>query len=110
MDSKELMYSGGNNDECYTPDYGVTPILKYIPKDAKVWCPFDTEKSEFVKQISQTHSVEYSHIDECFIDYCIYCEKHKKIARKDFCLEKIRSGNICKDCLSLLVKQTGSSQ
>ena len=64
MDSKELMYSSGNNDECYTPDYGVTPILKYIPKDAKVWCPFDTEKSEFVKQISQTHSVEYSHIDE----------------------------------------------
>ena len=64
MDSKELMYSGGNNDECYTPDYGVTPILKYIPKDAKVWCPFDKEDSEFVKQISQTHSVEYSHIDE----------------------------------------------
>ena len=42
IDSGKLMYSGGNNDECYTPDYGVTPILKYIPKDAKVWCPFDT--------------------------------------------------------------------
>ena len=49
-------------------------------------------------------------IDECYIDYCIYCEKHKHIARKDFCYGKIRSGNICKDCLSLLVKQTGSSQ
>ena len=64
MDSKELMYSSGNNDECYTPDYAVTPILKYIPTDAKVWCPFDKAESEFVKQISQTHSVEYSHIDE----------------------------------------------
>lgn len=64
LDSKELMYSGGNNDECYTPDYGVTPILKYIPQDAKVWCPFDKAESEFVKQISQTHSVEYSHIDD----------------------------------------------
>ena len=64
IDSGKLMYSGGNNDECYTPDYGVKPILKYIPKDAKVWCPFDTAESEFVKQISQTHSVEYSHIDE----------------------------------------------
>ena len=42
------MFSGGNNDECYTPDYGVKPILKYIPKDAIVWCPFDTEESEFV--------------------------------------------------------------
>ena len=48
-------------------------------------------------------------IDECYIDYCIHCEKHKHIARKDFCLERIRSGNICKDCLSLLVKQSGSS-
>jgi hypothetical protein len=62
IDSKELMYSPGNNDECYTPSYGVTPILKYIPKDAKVWCPFDTEESEFVKQISQQNSVVHSHI------------------------------------------------
>ena len=64
MDSKKLAYGHGGGDEAYTPDYGVTPILKYIPKDAKVWCPFDKEESEFVKQISQTHSVEYSHIDE----------------------------------------------
>tara|TARA_Y100001951_G_C11181073_1_gene205972 strand:+ start:137 stop:646 length:510 start_codon:yes stop_codon:yes gene_type:complete len=51
LDSGKLMYSSGNNDECYTPDYGVTPILKYIPKGSVVWCPFDTEDSEFVKQI-----------------------------------------------------------
>jgi hypothetical protein len=63
LDSGKLMYSGGDNDECYTPAYGVTPILKYIPEDAVVWCPFDKEESEFVKQISKTHSVEYSHID-----------------------------------------------
>ena len=42
LDSGKLMYSGGSNDECYTPLYGVTPILKYIPEDAIVWCPFDT--------------------------------------------------------------------
>lgn len=64
IDSSSVMYSKGKNDECYTPAYGVTPILKYIPKDATVWCPFDTAESEFVKQISHTHSVEYSHIDE----------------------------------------------
>jgi len=63
MDSKELMYSGGNNDECYTPNYGVTPILKYIPKDAVVWCPFDKQESEFVKQISKRNSVIFSHLD-----------------------------------------------
>jgi hypothetical protein len=62
--SKEVMYSSGNNDECYTPDYGVAPVLEFIPKDKIIWCPFDTEESEFVKQISKTNEVVYSHIDE----------------------------------------------
>ena len=62
LDSGKLMYSSGNNDECYTPDYAVEPILKYIPKDAIVWCPFDTDKSEFVKQVSKQNEVVYSHI------------------------------------------------
>ena len=60
LDSGKLLYSEGNNDECYTPHYGVIPILKYIPKDAIVWCPFDTEESEFVKQIPNN---VYSHIN-----------------------------------------------
>jgi len=62
FDSGKLMYSGGNNDECWTPAYGVTPILKYIPKDAKVWCPFDTKESEFVKQIGAQNLVISTHI------------------------------------------------
>lgn len=62
FDSAKLMYSAGGNDECYTPDYGVLPILKYIPSDAIVWCPFDTEDSEFVKQISKQNTVVYSHV------------------------------------------------
>ena len=62
LDSGKLMYSGGSNDECYTPDYGVKPILKYIPKDSIVWCPFDTAESEFVKQIEKQNEVTYSHI------------------------------------------------
>lgn len=57
------MYGSGSNDECYTPKYGVTPILKYIPKDAIVWCPFDKEDSEFVKQIKLNNRVISSHID-----------------------------------------------
>ena len=48
IDSKKLMYSKGNNDECYTPAYGVEPILEFIPEGAVIWCPFDTEDSEFV--------------------------------------------------------------
>ena len=62
LDSGKLMFSSGNNDECYTPDYGVKPILKYIPKDAIVWCPFDTIDSEFTKQISKQNKVIATHI------------------------------------------------
>ena len=59
-----VLYSKRKNDECYTPAYAVTPIIKYIPKNAVVWCPFDTADSEFVKQISHTHSVVRSHLDD----------------------------------------------
>lgn len=59
-----MIYSKGKNDECFTPAYGVEPILKYIPAGAIVWCPFDKRDSEFVKQISKQNTVVYSHIDE----------------------------------------------
>ena len=62
MNSGEILYSAGGNDECYTPAYGVEPILKYIPKGAVVWCPFDTKDSEFVKQISKTNKVIATHL------------------------------------------------
>ena len=57
-----LIVNGGR-DEYYTPQYAVLPIIKYLPKDAVVWCPFDTPNSEFVLAL-QEHGfkVEYSHI------------------------------------------------
>lgn len=64
MKSKDILFSTGNNDECYTPMYAVEPILEYIPKDAVVWCPFDKEESNFVKAISKTNTVIHSHIDD----------------------------------------------
>jgi hypothetical protein len=63
LKSNKILYSVGKNDECYTPDYGVKPILEFIPKDAIVWCPFDKTDSEFVKQISEKNEVVWSHID-----------------------------------------------
>ncbi|HBL80023.1 MAG TPA: hypothetical protein DDZ79_08910, partial [Aequorivita sp.] len=57
IDSNKVLYSKGKNDECYTPEYGVRPILKYIPKDATVWCPFDLSHSWFVKLIGQQNEV-----------------------------------------------------
>ena len=63
IDSQSVLYSAGKNDECLTPDYGVKPIIKYIPKNAVVWCPFDKADSEFVKQIRKNgNKVIYSHI------------------------------------------------
>jgi hypothetical protein len=67
--SREILWGGDDgvladlNDCCLTPDYAVAPILKYIPKGAIVWCPFDTPESEFVKQTSKINPVVYSHVD-----------------------------------------------
>lgn len=71
INSKKVLYSNGNNDECYTPAYAVEAILEFIPKDTIIWCPFDKKESEFVKQISKTNKVIHSHIDEGkdFFDY-----------------------------------------
>ncbi len=61
--SNEIFYSKGKNDECYTPKYAVEPIVKYIQKDKIIWCPFDTEESEFVKVFKENNiKIVYSHI------------------------------------------------
>ena len=50
-------------DEQYTPRHAVLPIIKYLPRNAVVWCPFDTENSEFVIALKEAgHKVVYSHI------------------------------------------------
>jgi hypothetical protein len=65
MNSQKILYNKVGNDESYTPAYGVEPIIKYIPKDAIVWCPFDKAHSEYVKQIQANgNTVIYSHIDD----------------------------------------------
>ena len=47
-----------------TPRYGVLPIVKYLPKDKIIWCPFDKEDSEFVKVLTEKgYKVVYSHIE-----------------------------------------------
>lgn len=63
IDSQAILYSSGKNDECYTPEYAVIPIVKYIPKEWVVWCPFDDENSQFVKVLTRLgYKVIYSHI------------------------------------------------
>lgn len=45
--------ASSQNDEFYTPEYAIKPILKYIKMPCTIWCPFDTEESNFVKLLSQ---------------------------------------------------------
>lgn len=74
LDSQNLLHGGGgydNSDDHYTYEYAVLPLVKYIPKDWVVWCPFDTKYSEFVKVLSKTHKVIFSSIEtgENFFEY-----------------------------------------
>lgn len=56
--------AGSGNDEFYTPKYAVEPILKYLDSSSVVWCPFDTEQSNFVKMIKDKGiKVINSHLD-----------------------------------------------
>lgn len=43
------------SDECYTPRYGVYPIIKHLKAKGykKIWCPFDLSNSNFVKVLKQ---------------------------------------------------------
>ena len=66
MKSKDVLYSKGNNDECYTPRYGVEPLLEFLEpfKGGVIWLPFDKPESEFVKVLSEAgYKIVYSHID-----------------------------------------------
>ena len=44
----------GTNDEYYTHEYSITPLLKYIKKGTTVWCPFDPPQSRFVTELENT--------------------------------------------------------
>jgi hypothetical protein len=62
---KSWLKTGSFNekDEYYTPKILVEPILKYLPKNKIIWCPFDTENSEFVIALKENgYEVVFSHI------------------------------------------------
>lgn len=57
--------SNKESDECYTPEYAIKPILKYIEKTNIIWCPFDKEDSWYVRIFKENgNRVIYSHIDD----------------------------------------------
>lgn len=61
MNSQNVLYHKVSDDENYTPRYAVLPIVKYLDKNKIIWCPFDTENSEYVKVLKEKgFKVEYS--------------------------------------------------
>ena len=72
IDSAKVLYSKGNNDECYTPRYVVEAILPFVPKDKVIWCPFDRDDSNFTIVLKENgYNVINSHIDygQDYYDY-----------------------------------------
>lgn len=53
------------SDEWATPPEAVEPLVPFIDKNKVVWCPFDTEDSNYVK-VLRNHgiSVVFSHISQ----------------------------------------------
>ncbi len=68
INSQKILHDAGgyqNSDEHNTPEYAIKPILKFIPKDAVVWTPFDLPDSNFVTMIrANENKVICSHINE----------------------------------------------
>ncbi len=75
--------ANSKNDEFYTPLYAVKPIEKYLKPGSRIWCPFDTQDSLFVKEFNKsgfhvlsTHLFDgedfFDLIDSDVCDWCDY--------------------------------------
>lgn len=88
--------AGSGNDEFYTPKYAVEPILKYLDKDSIVWCPFDTEQSNFVKMLKDKGvEVINSHLEmgidffNCEVPICTHIISNPPYSLKNEVFERL---------------------
>ena len=66
-------------DEFYTPEYAIEPILTYVQSGKTVWCPFDTNESHFVKiflakglNVINSHICDGTDFFNCAVPQCDY--------------------------------------
>jgi hypothetical protein len=65
--SNNAYYDLEEKDEYYTPALLVEVVLPFIKPNSVIWCPFDTNQSEFVKVLdSAGHLTIQSHIWQGF--------------------------------------------
>lgn len=89
-------YRSKDKDEYYTPPILVEAILPYIKPNSTVWCPFDTNNSEFVIQLYQEgHNVIHSHIWDgvdffkCKVPECDYIISNPPFTKKLKVLDRL---------------------
>lgn len=92
--------ANSGNDEFYTPEYAIKPILKYIKPNSKIWCPFDTKESLFTKILTECgHDVLATHIqngedffeiyNSDIVDWCDYIISNPPYSLKTEVLNKL---------------------
>jgi hypothetical protein len=85
------------SDECYTPENAVTPLLEFIPKKWKVWCPFDESWSAFYQVFKKNgYKVECGSTlgseNKNFFDYFPTCDviiSNPPYSKKDDIIERL---------------------
>ena len=90
--------ANSGNDEFYTPIYAITPILKYIKQNSTIWCPFDTDRSNYVKLFKEKgHSVINTHLEigidffKCEVPQCDYIISNPPYSLKTEVFERLFS-------------------
>lgn len=59
--------AGSQNDEFYTPEYAILPLIEFLDFPSRIWCPFDTKDSIFIKVLKKAgHEVIHTHISDGF--------------------------------------------
>jgi hypothetical protein len=88
--------ANSGNDEFYTPEYAINPIMKYIKPNSTIWCPFDEEDSLFVKKFrSEGHIVIATHINTgtdfftCEVPECDYIISNPPYSCKGEVLQRL---------------------
>ncbi len=92
----QIQYQFRKQDEYFTPAYAVYPIMKRLQPEATIWCPFDTEDSEFVKIFSHHgFHVTYGHIQtgqdffKVDVPECDYIISNPPYSMKNQVLERL---------------------
>lgn len=88
--------ANSGNDEFYTPMYAIEPIIKYIKPKSTIWCPFDEEKSLFVKRFREEgYKVIATHINtgtdffNCEVPECDYIVSNPPYSCKGDVLDRL---------------------